>query len=109
MSRQMMKKKLELAASALLRSNSPASMLSSPTSPPNTGVSSGNLKITEVPIQKDTLFDHRIFDFTKTVERAKCMAAFERSLDIFKEQVMLNVRHELDRAEKKEKEPPFYD
>ena len=55
---------------------------------------------------KDNLFDHRIFDFTRTVERAKCIAAFERALDIFKEQVLLNVRHELDRAEKKERETP---
>ena len=104
MSKQMMKKRLEAAATALLRSSNPVSMPSSPTSPPSTGVSSGSLKITEVPVPKDNLFDHRIFDFTRAVERAKCMAAFERALDIFKEQVLLNVRHELDRAEKKDKE-----
>ena len=109
MSKQMMKKKLEAAATALLRSSNPASMPSSLTSPPSTGVSSGSLKITEMPIPTDTLFDQRINDFTKTVERMRCLAAFERALDIFKEQVMLNVRFELDRVEKKkEEEPPHY-
>lgn len=106
MSKQMMKKRLEAAGTALLRSNNPASMQYFPTSPPNTGVSSGSLKISEVPVPKDNLFDHRIFDFTKTVERMRCMAAFERALDIFKEQVLLNVRHELDRAEKETEIPP---
>jgi hypothetical protein len=106
MSKQMMKKRLEVAASALLRSSNPASMQSFPTLPPSTGVSSGSLKITEVPIPTDNLFDQRISDFTKTVERMRCIAAFERALDIFKEQVLLNVRHELDRAEKKEREIP---
>jgi len=106
MSRQMMKKRLEAAATALLRSSNPSFVPSSPTSPPSTGVSSGSLKITEVPIPTDNLFDQRISDFTKTVERMRCIAAFERALDIFKEQVLLNVRHELDRAEKKEREIP---
>ena len=102
MSKQMMKKRLERAGTGLRQSNNPLLMPSSLTSPQNTGVSSGSLKITEVPVQKDNLFDQNVRDFVKTVERMRCMAAFERALDIFKEQVLLNVRHELDRAEKKE-------
>jgi hypothetical protein len=103
------KKESDLVAMARQQLNKAVLTRSSLTSPPSTGVSSGSLKITEVPIPTDTLFDQRINDFTKTVERMRCLAAFERALDIFKEQVMLNVRFELDRVEKKkEEEPPHY-